>query len=81
MVLRLWGSLPAATGLFRICRIGEALESLFQKLRCQLHWTYFAHRRAQSFGYTPDGRYIIVVYEEIDGETVLPWTAYEVPEP
>jgi uncharacterized DUF497 family protein len=33
------------------------------------------------FGYTPDGRYIIVVYEEIDEDTVLPWTAYEVPEP
>jgi hypothetical protein len=33
------------------------------------------------FGYTPDGRYIIVVYEEIDDDTVMPWTAYEVPEP
>lgn len=33
------------------------------------------------FGYTPDGRYIIVVYEEIDGDTVMPWTAYEVTEP
>lgn len=33
------------------------------------------------FGYTPDGRYIIVVYEEIDDDTILPWTAYEVPEP
>jgi uncharacterized DUF497 family protein len=33
------------------------------------------------FGYTPDGRYIIVVYEEIDDDTVMPWTAYEVPGP
>lgn len=33
------------------------------------------------FGYTPDGRYIIVVYEEVDDETVMPWTAYEVAEP
>lgn len=33
------------------------------------------------FGYTPDGRYIIVVFEEIDDDTVLPWTAYEVDEP
>ena len=33
------------------------------------------------FGYTPDGRYIIVVFESVDEDTVLPWTAYEVPEP
>ena len=33
------------------------------------------------FGHTPDGRYIIVVYEEIDRDTIIPWTAYEVPEP
>jgi uncharacterized DUF497 family protein len=33
------------------------------------------------FGYTPDGRYIIVVYDEIDSDTIIPWTAYEVPEP
>jgi uncharacterized DUF497 family protein len=33
------------------------------------------------FGYTPDGRYIIVVFEEIDSETIYPVTAYEVPEP
>lgn len=24
------------------------------------------------FGYTPDGRYIIVVYEEVDTDTVIP---------
>ena len=33
------------------------------------------------FGHTLDQRYIIVVYEEIDENTVMPWTAYEVPEP
>ena len=33
------------------------------------------------FGYTPDGIYIIVVYEQIDEETVYPVTAYEVPQP
>lgn len=33
------------------------------------------------FGHLPDGRYIVVVYEEIDPQTVLPVTAYEVPEP
>jgi hypothetical protein len=30
------------------------------------------------FGSTPDLRYIIVVYEEIDDDTVVPVTAYEV---
>ena len=33
------------------------------------------------FGYTPDGEYIIVVYEWIDDDTILPVTAYEVAEP
>jgi uncharacterized DUF497 family protein len=33
------------------------------------------------FGYTPDGRYIIVVYDELDADTIVPATAYEVPEP
>ena len=32
-------------------------------------------------GYAPDGTYIIVVYEQIDDETIYPVTAYEVPEP
>lgn len=34
-----------------------------------------------AWGYTDDGRYLIVVYEELDVMTVLPVTAYEVPEP
>jgi hypothetical protein len=34
-----------------------------------------------AWGYTADGRYLIVVYEELDLMTVLPVTAYEVPEP
>jgi len=33
------------------------------------------------FGYTPDGRFIAVIYEEIDFETVYPVTAFEVEEP
>jgi hypothetical protein len=33
------------------------------------------------FGYTPDGEYVIVVFEWIDDDTILPVTAYEVPEP
>jgi uncharacterized DUF497 family protein len=33
------------------------------------------------FGYAPDGTYIIVVYEQIDENTIYPVTAYEVPEP
>lgn len=33
------------------------------------------------FGYTPAGDYIIVVYEQVDDDTILPVTAYEVPEP
>lgn len=33
------------------------------------------------WGYTEDGRYILAVYEEVDGITILPVTAYEVPEP
>jgi uncharacterized DUF497 family protein len=32
------------------------------------------------FGYTPDGRYITVVYEE-ENDTLIPVTAYEVDEP
>ncbi len=33
-----------------------------------------------AWGYTEDGRYIMAIYEEIDDMTVLPVTAYEVPE-
>ncbi len=34
-----------------------------------------------AFGYTIDNRYIVVIYEEIDSDTVYPVTAFEVPEP
>ncbi len=34
-----------------------------------------------AWGYTQDGRYIIAVYHKIDFVTVMPVTAYEVPEP
>lgn len=33
------------------------------------------------WGYVPDGRFIIVVFEEIDDDTIRVITAYEVPEP
>ena len=34
-----------------------------------------------AWGHTPDGRYLMAVYEELDDMTILPVTAYEVPEP
>jgi hypothetical protein len=34
-----------------------------------------------AWGYTADGRYVMAVYEELDDLTILPVTAYEVPEP
>ena len=34
-----------------------------------------------NFGHVPDGRRIIVIYEEVDEDTVLPVTAYEIEEP
>ncbi len=33
------------------------------------------------WGYVPDGRFIIVVFEGIDDDTIRVITAYEVPEP
>lgn len=33
------------------------------------------------WGYTDDGRYLIAIFEELDPITLLPVTAYEVPEP
>ncbi|MGI8980900.1 MAG: hypothetical protein ACR2FY_16860 [Pirellulaceae bacterium] len=32
------------------------------------------------WGYTPDGRFVIAVYELLDDITVIPVTCYEVPE-
>lgn len=34
-----------------------------------------------AWGYVSDGRYILAVFEELDAVTILPVTAYEVPEP
>ena len=34
-----------------------------------------------AFGWTSDGRHIIVVYEAIDADTIYPVTAYEISEP
>jgi len=33
------------------------------------------------WGYTPDDRYVIVVYEALDASVIRVITAYEVPEP
>lgn len=33
-----------------------------------------------AFGFTPDGRYIMVVYEQIDDVTIYPLTAYDLGE-
>ena len=38
-------------------------------------------KRPVVFGYTIDDRYIAVVYEQIDEDTVYPITAFEVPDP
>jgi hypothetical protein len=38
-------------------------------------------KRPCVFGHTRDGRYIVVIYEEPDADTVMPVTAYEVEEP
>jgi hypothetical protein len=37
--------------------------------------------RSSVYGHVPDGRHIVVIYEEVDDDTVFPVTAYEVPEP
>lgn len=37
--------------------------------------------RPVAWGYTQEGVYIIVVYEQLDDETIRVVTAYEVPEP
>ena len=36
--------------------------------------------RPLAYGFTPDDVYIVVVYEEVDQQTVYPVTAYEVEE-
>ena len=33
------------------------------------------------WGYTSDGRYVMAVFEELDDDTIMPVTAYEVSEP
>lgn len=32
------------------------------------------------FGYTPGGEHVIVIFEELEYDTIYPVTAYEVPE-
>jgi len=45
------------------------------------HDTSHASGLPALFGWVPDRRYIIVIYDEIDSDTVMPFTAYEVEEP
>ena len=42
------------------------------------HDTSRSSGRPMACGFTPDGRYIVVVYEEIDEYTLYPITAYEI---
>ena len=42
------------------------------------HDTSRSSGRPMAYGFTPDGRYIVVVYEEIDAYTLYPINAYEV---
>ena len=37
--------------------------------------------RPAVWGFTEDGRYIIAVFDQADETTIVPVTAYEVPEP
>ena len=46
----------------------------------QLQGTSRSSGQPSVFGYTADGTYIIVVYEQVD-DTIYPVTAYEVPHP
>jgi hypothetical protein len=46
---------------------------------CESADTSSSSGRPCVFGCTPDDRYIVVIYEEVDDDTVVPVTAYEVP--
>ncbi|MFW5693268.1 MAG: DUF4258 domain-containing protein [Thermoguttaceae bacterium] len=48
---------------------------------CELTSASRTSGRPCVFGYTPDGRYIMVVFENMESHTVVPVTAYEVSEP
>lgn len=42
------------------------------------HDTSYSTGRPIAYGFAPDGRYVLVVYEYLDAETVYPITAYEI---
>ena len=49
---------------------------------CGIEWRRERRNRSSvCLGFTRRGRYIIVVYEEVDEDSVRVVTAYEVPEP
>jgi uncharacterized DUF497 family protein len=55
----------------------------FEEVVCQPQSKGFSRSSGlpAAWGHTSDGRYLIVVYEEVDEVTILPISAYEVPEP
>lgn len=55
----------------------------FEHVVCQPRSKGYSHATGLPavWGHTSDGRYIMAVYEELDETTILPVTAYEVPEP
>jgi hypothetical protein len=55
----------------------------FEHVVCQPARKFLSRRSGlpACAGFTPEGRYIMAVYELVDSATVLPVTAYEVPEP
>jgi len=55
----------------------EEVEEVFQNIVDQDD--SYSSGRPVVFGDTAAGRHLIVVYEEIDDETVYPVTAYDVP--
>jgi hypothetical protein len=58
-------------------------QSDFESVVCYPHSKGFSRSSGLpiAWGYTADGRYIMAVFEELDDVTILPVTAYEVPEP
>ena len=57
----------------------DDVEHVLANSRCEA--TSRSSRQRCVFGYTPDGIFIIVVYELIGQDIIYPVTAYEVSEP
>lgn len=65
-----------------IAELGISQED-FERVVCHPYCKGFSRRSRlpAAWGYTDEGRYVMAVYEELNELTVLPVTAYEVPEP